>query len=69
MKIKSIKKKVPQRTTLPDGNYIGTHSGYIITIDYKNESYEIEVDNGIRGSIKVMVNIDGDNIITKDLKN
>lgn len=69
MKIESIKKKLPQKTTLPNGSYIGTYSGYIITIDYKNESYEIAVDEGIRGLVKVVVTIDGNNITTKDLKN
>ena len=57
-KILKITEKVPQVATLPDGNYLGTWGGYIITINYKGKTYECEVEEGVRGTgFKVMVTI------------
>ncbi len=38
-KIKSIKEKVLQSTTLPDGYYNGIWSGYLIEIQYKEKHF------------------------------
>jgi hypothetical protein len=38
-KIKSIKEKIPQETTLPDGYYNGIWGGYIIEVQYNNKTY------------------------------
>lgn len=35
-RIVSIKEKVPQLATLPDGTYTGTWGGYTIDVRYKN---------------------------------
>lgn len=57
-KITSIKEKVPQETTLPDGVYTGTWGGYTIDVKYKDKSYELTTDEGVRGiGFKVVVHI------------
>lgn len=57
-KILSIKESVPKVTTLPDGYYIGTWGGYTITVNYKDKSYELQTDEGVRGvGFRVIVNI------------
>ena len=38
-KIKSIKEKVPQVTTLPDGYYNGVWGGYSIDVKYKAKTF------------------------------
>ena len=69
-KILSIKEKVPQTTTLPDGCYFGTWGGNVIAVAYKGTNYELTTEEGVRGfGIKVIVNIkDGDATFT-ELKN
>jgi hypothetical protein len=58
-KIKSIKEKVPQVATLPDGYYNGTWGGYVVEIHYKGKTYELETDEGVRGvGIKVVVQVE-----------
>ena len=57
-KIKSIKEKVPQVTTLPDGYYNGIWGGYSIDVNYKSKAYELETEEGVRGmGIKVIVEV------------
>ena len=57
-KIKAIREKVPQITTLPDGLYNGTWGGYVIDVNYKSKVYELETEEGVRGiGIKVVVSI------------
>jgi len=57
-KILSIKERVPQVTTLPDGIYTGTWGGYCIVVRYKDKSYELTTEEGVRGmGFKVVVTI------------
>jgi hypothetical protein len=57
-KIKSITEKVPQVTTLPDGYYNGIWGGYVIEVNYKGKTFELETEEGVRGiGIKVVVEI------------
>ncbi len=57
-KVKSIREKVPQVTTLPDGYYYGVWGGSIIEIRYKGKTYELETEIGVRGiDIKVVVEV------------
>ena len=57
-KIKSIKEKVPQITTLPDGFYNGIWGGYIIQVQYNGRNFELETEEGVRGSgFKVVVQV------------
>lgn len=57
-KIKSIKEKVPQITTLPDGLYNGIWGGYIIEVKYKEKTFELETVEGVRGiGVKVVVEV------------
>jgi hypothetical protein len=57
-KIKSIKEKVPQVTTLPDGYYNGIWGGYSIDVNFKSKNYELETEEGVRGmGIKVIVEV------------
>ena len=57
-KIKSIKEKVPQVTSLPDGYYNGVWGGYVIEVRYKDKTYELETEEGVRGiGFKVVVEI------------
>lgn len=69
-KIKSIKERVPQEVTLPDGNYLGTWGGYVITMNYNGKTYELETEEGVRGfNIKVMVTINNGEATFHELKN
>ncbi|HMS90626.1 MAG TPA: hypothetical protein PKC87_00175 [Candidatus Absconditabacterales bacterium] len=57
-KILSIKERIPQETTLPDGTYTGTWGGYVIDVRYKDKSYELTTEEGVRGmGFKVVVHI------------
>jgi len=57
-KILSIKERVPKVTTLPDGTYTGTWGGYCIDVRYKDKSYELTTEEGVRGmGFKVVVTI------------
>lgn len=47
--ITSIREKVPQVATLPDGTYTGTWGGYTIDVRYKDKSYELTTEEGVRG--------------------
>lgn len=69
-KVKSIREKVPQVTTLPDGLYTGTWGGYNIDVNINGKTYELETEEGVKGiGIKVIVQI-SDGVATFDeLKN
>ena len=54
-KIIEITEVKPSISTLPDGNYLGVLSGYVIKLKYKDKSYELKVNNGIRGTSNVLV--------------
>lgn len=57
-KIKSIKEKVPQITTLPDGFYNGVWGGYTIDVTHRGKVYELETEEGVRGvNVKVIVEV------------
>jgi hypothetical protein len=57
-KVKSIKEKVPQESTLPDGCYNGVWGGYIIELGYKGKTYQLETEEGVRGvGFKVIVQV------------
>ena len=57
-KITKIQEKVPQVSTLPDGTYTGTWGGYTIDVRYKDKSYELTTEEGVRGmGFKVVVHI------------
>lgn len=57
-KILTIKLKVPQVTSLPDGYYIGTWGGRTIVVNYKDKTYELTTENGVRGvGYRVVVEI------------
>jgi len=57
-KIVSIKEKVPQIATLPDGTYTGTWGGNNIDVRYKDKCYELTTEEGVRGiGYKVVVHI------------
>lgn len=59
MKILKITEKQPINVTLPDGLYFGTLGGYSIEIQYKNKTYELTVEEGVRGvGFKVVVKIE-----------
>ena len=57
-KILSITERVPHPSELPDGAYIGTWGGYIITLTYGNRQYELRTQEGVRGvGIRVVITI------------
>lgn len=65
-KIKSIREKVPQVTTLPDGYYNGIWGGYCIEVSFNKKNYELETEEGVRGmGIKVIVEVQ-DGVATFD---
>ena len=56
--VTSITEKVPKVTTLPDGLYYGSWGGYVIDIRYRDKTYELATQEGVRGiSVKVVVEI------------
>jgi len=58
-KIKSIKEKVPQVATLPDGYYNGTWGGYVVEVPYKGKTFKFETEEGVRGiGINVVVQVE-----------
>lgn len=65
-KIISIKEKVPQNTTLPDGYYNGIWGGYIIEVQYNNKTYELETTEGVKGIGYKVIVIIKDGIATFD---
>lgn len=57
-KILKIVEKVPQVTSLPDGNYMGNWGAYVITIHHKDKVYECQTETGVRGiGFNVMVTV------------
>jgi len=70
MKIKAIREKRPVETKLPDGMYMGTWGGYVIEVTYEGKTYELETEEGVRGTgIKVVVTIKDGVATFEDLKN
>ena len=69
-KITSIKVKLPQEVTLPDGIYSGIWGGYIIELTYKGKTYELTTEEGVRGmGFKVVVTINNGIATYETLKN
>ena len=65
--IKSITEKVPKKTTLPDGLYIGVWGGYTIELNTDGKTYELITEVGVKGiGIKVAVEVQ-DGIATFDV--
>lgn len=57
-KILKIEEKIFRPSSLPDGNYVGTWGGDIISLHYKEKYYQLRTDEGVRGvNFKVMVTI------------
>jgi hypothetical protein len=70
MKIKAIREKKPVETTLPDGIYLGIWGGYVIELKYKDKTYELETEEGVRGvGFKVVVTIKDGKAEFEDLQN
>lgn len=69
-KILSIREKVPQVATLPNGSYFGTWGGYGIEIRYKDKTYELTTEEGVRGmGIKVVVTVKDGVATFEEIKN
>lgn len=69
-KISSIKVKVPQEVTLPDGIYTGIWGGYIIDLKYNGKTYELTTEEGVRGGgINVVVAIQNGVATFESVKN
>jgi hypothetical protein len=69
-KIISITEKVPQKATLPDGNYSGVWGGYIIEVKFKDKTYELRTEEGVRGvGFRVVVTITNGEATFEELKN
>ena len=57
-KILKITERLPQITSLPDGNYIGKWGGYVIEVRHRDRVYECKTEDGVRGfNINVMVTV------------
>ena len=70
MKIKAIREKKPVETTLPDGIYLGIWGGYVIELKYKDKTYDLETEEGVRGvGFKVVVTIKDGKAEFEDLQN
>lgn len=69
-KILKITEKVPKETTLPDGIYQGIYGGYNIEIRFKDKTYDLRTEEGVRGNgFKVIVTIKDGIATFEDLKN
>ncbi len=69
-KILKITKQIPQETTLPDGIYQGIYGGYNIEVKYKDNTYDLKTEEGVRGNgFKVIVTIKDGIATFEDLKN
>jgi ribosomal protein L11 len=56
--ITEISIKVPEVTSVPDGNYSGTWGGYIINVKIKDKEYQMKTEKGVRGiNIPVVVTV------------
>lgn len=57
-KIVSIKERLPQDASLPDGVYKGIWGGHVIVVNYDNRTFELNTEIGVRGmNISVVVTI------------
>ena len=69
-KILKITEKVPKETTLPDGIYQGIYGGNNIEIRFKDKTYDLRTEEGVRGNgFKVIVTIKDGIATFEDLKN
>lgn len=70
MKVISVTKNIPKESTLPDGYYYGTWSAYSVQVIYKEDSYNLTVNEGVRGiGYKVVVIVENGNYIIKQINN
>jgi len=66
-KVKSITEKLPQVTTMPDGFYSGTWSGYEIEVEFGSKKFQLETEEGVRGTnVRVVVEVK-DGVATFDV--
>lgn len=57
-KILEITEMKPQPATLPDGKYIGSWGGFLITVDYNSRTYTLKTERGVKGfGVKVLVTV------------
>lgn len=47
-KVESIVERLPQKSSLPDGLYLGKWGGYVIALTYENRHYELNTKDGVR---------------------
>lgn len=70
MKVLTIIEKQPVVTTLPDGIYFGKWGGYVITLNYKEKTYELATEIGVKGmNISVVVTIKDGVATFEEVKN
>lgn len=70
MKITKITEKLPKEVTLEDGLYFGVWGGYVIELQYKNKTYELTTEEGVRGmGFKVAVTIKNGVATFEEIKN
>lgn len=67
--ILKIEKAVTANAVLPTGYYVGVVCGYVISLTYKNENYNVTIKDGIRGSAKVVLIITDKEISYEFLNN
>jgi hypothetical protein len=69
-RIITVREKVPQISKLDEGYYYGTWGGYVIEVNYKGKTYELETTEGVRGlGIRVVVIVKSDLVEFHELKN
>ncbi len=69
-KILSITELKPAEVILPDGAYLGVWGGSIIELKYKDKTYQLTTEEGVRGiGYKVIVNIKDGIATFNELKN
>ena len=57
-KILKIEEKLPKEIVLPDGNYIGSWSGYCITLAIGNRTLDLTTEEGVKGiNVSVVVTV------------
>jgi len=68
--IKSITRKQPQETILPDGYYNGICSGYCIELTSHGVDYELETEESVRGmGIRVVVRVQNGEATFEEIQN
>jgi len=63
MKIEVLKTERVTEATLPPGLYVGTWSGYVITIPIADGEWQLKTASGVRGRVSVTVGVDNKGIV------